>query len=156
MVFNMEKVKSVLERLIENLGLSVAFQEQRAIDVWDEVVGNEIRMNTSPQKVKNGILYVSVNSPIWAQELQFVKRQIIEKINQTLKANLIRDIVFRVALISCPKPSVKREKKKATLPWMKQEAERIASIIKDPILRKYIMNAYVSYLKKKEDIKNQK
>ena len=59
-----------------------------------EVVGKKIAENTIVQDVKHGVLIVRVDSPIWAQELQFQKKEVLLKINKTLGKKTIKDIRF--------------------------------------------------------------
>ena len=58
--------------------------QQQAVSLWPTAVGKKIAENTTIQDVKHGVLIVRVDSPIWAQELQFQKKEILFKINKTL------------------------------------------------------------------------
>ncbi len=145
----MELIKDVLERVINSLELSAPLLAQKAVEIWDEIVGIRIKRNTFPEKVKNGILYVYVINSIWAQELHLMKMDILDAINKKLGKELIKDIIFRVGEIPAPKPEIKRKRDPEFFSWMKEEAERIASHVDDPLLRDSIIRAYISYLKKK-------
>ena len=64
--------------------------------VWDEVVGPAISKNARPLWIKNGKLKVTVSDPIWLQELQFVEKDIREKLNGKLGRKAVDKIEFRV------------------------------------------------------------
>jgi len=57
-------------------------------------VGKKIAENTTVQDVKHGILLVHAESPVWAQELQFKKKEILSNLNSSLGKKTIKDIRF--------------------------------------------------------------
>ena len=64
------------------------------MNIWPKTVGKKIAENTTAQDVEHGVLIVRVASPIWAQELQFQKKEVLFKINSALGKNTIKDIRF--------------------------------------------------------------
>ena len=68
--------------------------QQKAIDVWGEIVGRKIEEHTEPLEVRFGVLTVKTSSPVWRQELQFQKNKIVESINKKLIKTTIKDIRF--------------------------------------------------------------
>ena len=68
--------------------------QQQAVNIWPKIVGKKIAENTTAQDVEHGVLIVRVASPIWAQELQFQKKEVLFKINSALGKNTIKDIRF--------------------------------------------------------------
>ena len=69
-------------------------KQQQAVNLWPTAVGKKIADNTPVQDVKHGILIVHAESPVWAQELQFKKKEILSKLNSTLGKTTIKDIRF--------------------------------------------------------------
>ncbi|MBI4518778.1 MAG: DUF721 domain-containing protein [Deltaproteobacteria bacterium] len=64
---------------------------------WDEIVGAAIAQRAQPARFRNGILFVTVASHTWMQELQFLKDDIRTRLNQRLGETdppLLRDIYF--------------------------------------------------------------
>lgn len=61
---------------------------------WEEVVGEKISKVAVPVKNKNGVLFVKVEDSIWRFELSRRKEELLIKINEHLKKNTIREIVF--------------------------------------------------------------
>jgi len=63
---------------------------------WNEEVGDAIAQRAQPTRVRNGILFVTVASHPWMQELQFMKETIRERLNARLgdEPPVIRDIYF--------------------------------------------------------------
>ncbi|MBW2064504.1 MAG: DUF721 domain-containing protein [Deltaproteobacteria bacterium] len=64
--------------------------------VWDEVVGPVTCKYAQPSWIKNGILRVKVEDPIWLQELQFFEGTIVGKLNQKLGRKAVKSIEFRL------------------------------------------------------------
>lgn len=63
--------------------------------MWDKVVSGEIARFTEAVKVSRQVLYVEVKSPVWAQELNFLKPEIMQKLNQKAGYPAIKDIRFK-------------------------------------------------------------
>ena len=90
----MKSIKTVLNTYLFKTGLDVGVNQQQAVSLWPTAVGKKIAENTSIQDVKHGVLIVRVDSPVWAQELQFQKKEILFKINKSLGKKIIKDIRF--------------------------------------------------------------
>ena len=90
----MEHIAGTLKRLIQKQGMEKEINQQKAIDVWGEIVGKKIKEHTEPLEVRFGVLTVKTSSPVWRQELQFQKNKIVESINKKLIKTTIKDIRF--------------------------------------------------------------
>jgi len=80
----MKSIKTVLNTYLFKTGLDVGVNQQQAVNLWPTAVGKKIAENTTVQDVTQGVLIVRVDSPIWAQELQFQKKEVIIKNNKTM------------------------------------------------------------------------
>ena len=70
---------------------------QKVMSVWSEVVGNEVYKSTKITGIKNGIMYVGVESSAMIHHLtNFEKYAIIHKINNIIGFKYIEDIRFKV------------------------------------------------------------
>jgi predicted nucleic acid-binding Zn ribbon protein len=63
---------------------------------WDAAVGDVIADNARPAAFKGNLLLVHVNSSPWMHQLQFLKKEIIEKVNNALGDDLVADIKFKI------------------------------------------------------------
>ena len=80
-------------------------QQMHAYSVWtfwDAEVGDGIARRAQPTHFRNGILFVTVATHSWMQELQFMKEMIAEKLNQRLKSEVVKTIFFMVGRIDAP------------------------------------------------------
>lgn len=89
-----ERIGNILPQALQKFGLKVGIEQHRALIIWEQVVGKGIASHTKPGWMTNGILWVIVDDSIWHQELEFLKPQIIEKLNQHLDNSKIRGIKF--------------------------------------------------------------
>jgi len=69
-------------------------------NLWAGAVGEVIARNTKPEAFKGRMLLVHVNSPPWMHQLQFLKKDIIKKINSALGNDLVNDIIFKIGPVS--------------------------------------------------------
>ncbi len=90
----MQHIGGALEKLIKSNNLEKGLEEQKAVDIWEKVVGSRINENTEPLSVESGVLSVKTSSPSWSQELQLQKLQILKKLNNRLNKKVIKDIRF--------------------------------------------------------------
>lgn len=66
-----------------------------AVALWNRVVDERVGKNSEAIKIVNRTLHVATVSPAWAQELAFLKKDMIEKFNRLAGEELIRDIRFK-------------------------------------------------------------
>lgn len=83
-----------LRGVIKDLGFEKKLDQVRIIRVWPEIVGDNIANVAVAERVYEDILYVKVKSATWRTELLFQKRNILERINNKIGKNIIKDIRF--------------------------------------------------------------
>ena len=87
-------ISSVFRGLFKDMGIEKPIEQHKAVNVWSEVVGDRVAEISTAEKIENGILTVSVKTPVWRNELVFLKADIIKKLNTALKKNVVKDIKF--------------------------------------------------------------
>ncbi len=85
----------LLADILNNPRAGKAIENSRIVLLWNQCVSAEIAKQTEPVKVSNRILVVETKSPVWAQELNFLKKDIMDLINQRAGYPAIRDIRFK-------------------------------------------------------------
>ncbi len=90
----MQSLKTAIDSMLKRFGIDNAIAQNRALNIWNEIVGDKVARNTQPDRVEHGVIIIKVSSPTWRQELYFQKKEIIQKINNTIGKNVIRDIRF--------------------------------------------------------------
>jgi len=90
----MQKLKAAINSLLKAAGLDAGVAQNKALLVWDDVVGAKVSENTTPEKVEAGTLYIKASNPTWRQELVFKKEDILKKLNKKLGEKTIKEIKF--------------------------------------------------------------
>jgi hypothetical protein len=104
-----DRLGEVLDRSIKRLQLSPRLDEYGVWPIWNDIVGTTIARNAQPEKIRNGTLFVKVTSPVWMQQLQYMKEMIAEHLNQRLKADVVKNIFFVVGRVNPVEPPTKSE-----------------------------------------------
>lgn len=95
----LERVGEVLENSLKRLDLAPRLDDYGVWPIWNDVVGSAIARNAQPEKIRHGTLFVKVSSPVWMQQLQFMKEMIVEKLNHRLERDAVKNIFFMVGRI---------------------------------------------------------
>ena len=91
---SIKSIDTALDELIENLGIRKKLTELDAIYYWETVVGKQIAQMTEATRILKGILFVNVKTSTWRNELTLRKKEIIEKLNNYLGKDIVKDIKF--------------------------------------------------------------
>ena len=67
-------------------------EESKAMNRWAQAVGPQIAQHAKAFKVKDSTLWVRVDHPLWRSELQFRKKQILQKLNADLCDSKAEDL----------------------------------------------------------------
>ncbi|MCB1161854.1 MAG: DUF721 domain-containing protein [Candidatus Krumholzibacteriia bacterium] len=84
----------VLAGVLDSLGLGQRLREREAVTRWSDVVGPEIAHRSRALRIRDGVLYVQVQSAAWSQELRFLKAQLIGRFDAVIGPGLVKDIRF--------------------------------------------------------------
>ncbi|HWP30748.1 MAG TPA: DUF721 domain-containing protein [Fimbriimonadales bacterium] len=71
-----------------------------ALKHWEDIVGCILSKKSAPDRYSRGVLWVSVSSSLWVQELQLRKKELLASLNERSGENLFQDIRFRVQNIA--------------------------------------------------------
>lgn len=90
----MKTLSQALGELIKDLGIEGEIRHNQAIQLWPEVVGKRIANISHAERIDRNILFVKVNNDSWRNELIFLKKEIIERLNKRIGKNTVKDIRF--------------------------------------------------------------
>ncbi len=90
----MQSLKTAIDLMLKKFGIDNAVSQNKALNIWDDIVGKTVAKNTEPDRVEHGVIIVKVSSPTWRQELYFQKKEIIKKLNNSIGKKAIKDIRF--------------------------------------------------------------
>jgi predicted nucleic acid-binding Zn ribbon protein len=87
-------IGAAIEGAVAKLGLTAKFQEQRALSLWSEIVGEQAAEVTEAYRIQHGELLVSVNHATWRYHLMFERENFRQRINEAVGAEVVRFIRF--------------------------------------------------------------
>ena len=76
-------------------GLAPASTLGRVQQVWERAAGSAIALSARPTAERNGVLTVTCEASVWAQELDLIADQLIASLNAALGAAEIRELRCR-------------------------------------------------------------
>lgn len=101
-------IGGILQGLLVQRGMSERLREYRAWQVWNEVVGPQIAAHAQPCGIREGVLEIKVDQPVWMQQLQLLKPKLLARLNERLGGTIFRDLFLRrgrPAPVSAAKPA---------------------------------------------------
>jgi len=96
------RLSSSLDGLLRSYGFGSKLSEYRVFGKWDKAVGAAIALHARPLAVRGTKLSLVVDSPAWMQQLSLMKPQLIEKVNQMLGRDAIKDITLKLGEVELP------------------------------------------------------
>jgi len=88
-------VSQLLGELLARQGMEEKLEEYRVWLVWEACVGPQIAAQARPLRLRDEVLEVRVSQPVWMQQLQLLKPQLLAKINQRLEGAILKDIYLK-------------------------------------------------------------
>ena len=87
-------LSDALTELCRRWGIETKVKEYLAMSRWPQVVGEKIAREAKPIGIEKGKLFVQVDNSSWRNELTFIKKDIVDKLNQAVGTPVIRDVIF--------------------------------------------------------------
>ena len=88
---NEKHLGDVLEKLLKAYGLEEKMKELDLVEAWPELMGKAVAHRTKSIEIKNQKLLLSIDSSVMREELHHGKQVIIERVNQFMGKDVIRD-----------------------------------------------------------------
>ena len=83
-----------LKRFLEKSRMKSAIQSMQIEDHWEKIMGATIAKFTDKIEIRNGTLFIYTQIAPLKNELIFQKELIIERINENMGENLVREVVI--------------------------------------------------------------
>jgi len=146
-----ERLGEVLDKSLKRLELAPRLDEYGVWPVWNDVVGNPVARNAQPEKIRNGTLFVKVTSPVWMQQLQFMKELITEKLNQRLGSPVVKNIFFVVGRVETDAAETESQPAAQSAPEPREPAidEEFLKSLTDPEIRQAFKRLLRSHARRK-------
>lgn len=93
---NFVHIRNILDDVLKSYRSETDDAPQSVWGLWDEAVGETIAKNARPAAVSGKLLIVHVTSSTWIHQLQFLKNDMINRLNTALGKPLIAEIKFKI------------------------------------------------------------
>ena len=97
-----EIIGAILGKVLKKRNIPHTSTDRRLLDLWTAAVGPQIAARTLPEAIKRGTLYIRVSSPVWLHQLQFLKEEILNKINELSGKEGVRSLHLSIGEIPSP------------------------------------------------------
>lgn len=94
-VSNEGSIGDVLKEFIEKNKLQAGMDKINVEEAWKSLMGNGVNSYTKEVVLKGTTLYVSLTSAVLREELSYGKHKIIKMINDELRKEVIKEVIFR-------------------------------------------------------------
>ncbi len=101
-----DPISGAVEEMLANLGIPAIRSIVLLSRGWETVCGELLSRKTAPSELRNGTLTILVSNHSWAQELQFSKPLLLERVAGLLGAGVVTDIRFTVGPIPEDEPEI--------------------------------------------------
>jgi predicted nucleic acid-binding Zn ribbon protein len=92
----MQSVGGLVGKVLGDLGLDGVALAHRIGVQWEDIVGPQVAAHCRPLGIRAGVLELQVESPVWAQQLQLRKTELLERLADRFGAEAPRELRFQV------------------------------------------------------------
>tara|TARA_B110000438_G_scaffold303451_1_gene364993 strand:- start:13111 stop:13407 length:297 start_codon:yes stop_codon:yes gene_type:complete len=92
--FEAQKLSEVLNEISNQKPIAKGLKDLKINELWKQMMGKNITAYTDRVKLEKSVLYVKIKSPTLKEELRFGETKIIKLLNQKMKSEDIKQIVF--------------------------------------------------------------
>ena len=92
---NINTIGQVIKKLIGNNKLSKRLDDLNVLDVWNNIIGKDLEKYIKSTKLVDDKLHVKLRSSIVRNEISYKKTELIQRINEKLSKDSIKDIILK-------------------------------------------------------------
>ena len=91
---NDKLLKEAIEQMLNVYKIKRRYDETAIVSAWPQLVGKSVANRTKELFIRDKKLFLRIESSVIKNELVLMRGQIIKKINDDAKTELVADIVF--------------------------------------------------------------
>ena len=91
-----QKIGDILKTVLKQRNIELSVKDQSIWDAWSKAVGPLIASQTNVDRFNRETLFLKVSSPAWMHQLQFMKNDIIQKMNDILGKEVVKKLFFYI------------------------------------------------------------
>ena len=89
-----QSLQSILSEVIANRNWSQGVAEGSLFSDWQQIVGGEIALHTTPISLVDGKLTIQSSSSAWATQMRLMKDELLKIISTTAPGALVEELIF--------------------------------------------------------------
>ena len=93
-------IGDAMKKFLRGSRLKGDIQAMQITDIWEKLMGKTIAKYTDSIKIYGDKLYISTKVAPLRQELLFQKENIILRVNEALKENVIKEVIINWAILN--------------------------------------------------------
>lgn len=93
----MKPVAAIVADVLRNLRLDETAAGWSVVEQWPVLAGERIARRTRAVGYRDGVMTIEVEGSAWMHELGFLKRELVERANQSAGAKVVREVRFVAA-----------------------------------------------------------
>jgi predicted nucleic acid-binding Zn ribbon protein len=90
-----KKIDRILSSLIGQKRWQRGLTEAEITRNWSDLVGAKIAEHSTPSELKRGRLVVACDHDVWRTELQFLKPELLQKLESELGEGVVKEIFVK-------------------------------------------------------------
>jgi len=91
---NDQTLADAIREMLQTYKLENKIDEVQALTYWSEIVGKMITQYTKDIYIRQGKLFVRIDSPALKNELMYARTRIIESLNERAGKEVVKELVF--------------------------------------------------------------
>jgi len=88
-------ISDVLRDYKKEMNIDDKLKEVEIVNTWEEIVGKAIARHSSRVYIKEGTLYIHLDSPVVRNELLMIRELIKKRINEQAGEEMVKEVVLR-------------------------------------------------------------
>ena len=156
----LEPLEAILQKILRKQNIPHTVRDRRLIDLWTRAVGQRIAARTFPDTLRRGTLRVLVASPVWLHQLQFMKEEILLKLQELSGNDAIGALSFSVGEIPPPPKDHPVSEPVTAPPPLKGRDRRMVeeslAALRDPELRAIMERVMIREIGRRRDLERRK
>jgi len=98
-----QRLGEILEGLFRKYGYDKKILEYKAMFLWSSMVGEKFAPYAQPNSISDGNMVVVVSDSVRLTELNLLKLKLINRLNEELDSDVVKDIEFKLGNVPEPK-----------------------------------------------------
>lgn len=85
---------NIFAGIADTLGITEKLREARVMEIWKEILGEQIEINAKMTKFENGKAYIETKSSTWKVEITIRKDKLTERINEIFGEQIVKELII--------------------------------------------------------------